>query len=296
MSYNGKYIGLYNFLVSSKNEREVMNYQKIEKLIDDKLPNSAYKHSAWWSYSKTHTSTLAWLNAGWIIEKLDLGKQVIFKKGKLNNTIIIGTQTQYKIKIPKKNERNIPAPTVDEIEKYLKLWDGLEDYVLQENALEKLFTKTYPENKHIEDVLVKVCALNDFYSTQIMKPTNVAKHIIELDIDEHIKNNNTEIVNKIAMINMGKREINFYSFATKYCSHHKPTVYPIYDYYVEIMLCHFKNNDNFFLFRKDDLKNYSNFICVLNNFRRFYQLDKYNLKQIDKYLWQAGKKHFPRKY
>ena len=28
----------------------------------------------------------------------------------------------------------------------------------------------------------------------------------------------------------------------------------------------------------------------------FYKLDEYSLKDLDKYLWQAGKKYYPKKY
>ena len=191
---------------------------------------------------------------------------------------------------------NINNPTPDEIQKYLNLWDDLENYVLQEKSLEKLFTKTYPKNDAIEDILIKVCSLNDFYSTNILKPFNVAKHILNLDIDKYLDDNDKSIVNKIALVNVGHKEINFYSFATKYCSHHKPTVYPIFDYYVEKMLCYFRDKDKFTLFNNENLKNYENFIDILNKFKEYYKLKNYNLKDIDKYLWQAGKEYFPRKY
>ena len=294
-NYVGKYIGLYNFFIVSENDTEILSYQEIEKIIGDKLPKSAYEYSAWLQYSKTHTATLSWINAGWTIEKLELGKQVTFKKSAINEITNRHTIKQT-VQKKSKNKKQIPPPTVEEIDKYLKLWDSLENYVLQEHALEKLFTVTYPNNKKIEDVLIKVCALNDFYSTQIMKPITVAKHIIELDIDKNIKSNDIEIVNKVAMVNVGKREINFYSFATKYLSHHKPTVYPIYDYYVEMVLWHFKNEDKFCQFKKEDLKDYGKFINILNSFRKFYKVENYDLKKIDKYLWQTGKEFFPRKY
>jgi len=193
-------------------------------------------------------------------------------------------------------KNNINKPSSDEIKKYLNLWDSLENYVLQEKSLEKLFTKTYPNNDVIEDVLIKVCSLNDFYSTNILKPFIVAKHILKLNIDKYLNDENKTIVNKIALVNVGTKEINFYSFATKYCSHHKPTVYPIFDYYVEKMLCFFREKDNFKYFNNDDLKDYSKFIDILNEFKNYYKLEEFNLKEIDKYLWQAGKEYFPRKY
>jgi len=36
---------------------------------------------------------------------------------------------------------NINKPSQTEVEKYLKLWDSLENYTLQESSLRKLFTK-----------------------------------------------------------------------------------------------------------------------------------------------------------
>jgi hypothetical protein len=56
----------------------------------------------------------------------------------------------------------------------------------------------------------------------------------------------------------------------------------------------FKKQDNFYKFNKSDLKVYSRYKNILIRFRSFYNLDEYDLKQIDKYLWQAGKELFPK--
>jgi len=192
---------------------------------------------------------------------------------------------------------NIPRPTPKEIVSYLKLWDSLENYTLQESSLNKLFSRTYPLNNDLNDVLIKVCALNDFYSTNIFSPFTVSKHIVALNIDPSLKSDDLEIVNKIASVKMnGERVINFYSFATKYCSHHKPTVYPIYDSFVEKILMYFKKRDKFFGFSRQDLRSYVKFRDILMRFREYYGLQQFNLKQIDQYLWQAGKKYFPKSY
>ena len=188
-------------------------------------------------------------------------------------------------------------PSKSEIEKYLKLWDSLENYRLQESSLKKLFTKTYPLNDDLNEVLIKVCALNDFYSTSIYYPVQVAKHIVSLQLDKKLVIKDPKVVNEIASVQVKKDKlINYYSFATKYCSHHHPTLYPIYDSYVDKLLMHFKKEDNFFEFKKADLKIYENFKNILEKFRIFYDLEDYDLKQIDKYLWQAGKEYFPRAY
>lgn len=75
---------------------------------------------------------------------------------------------EYKSKTKTKGVRpDVPRPCCDEIAKYLLDWDQLENYALQESALNKLFYWAYPDNKDIDDVLIKVSALNDFYSTNI---------------------------------------------------------------------------------------------------------------------------------
>lgn len=191
----------------------------------------------------------------------------------------------------------IPKPTEAIVRRYLEKWDSLENYVLQENSLNKLFINTYPNNTNIDEVLIKVCSLNTFYSTNIFSPFTVAKHIVALDIDKKLSENNLDLVNDIAEVKMnGGKVIKFYSFATKYCSHHNPEQYPIYDSFVEKVLLHFKKEDNFYQFNKQDFRVYPRFRQILNKFSNFYKLNNFNLKQIDQYLWQIGKEYFPKNY
>ena len=190
----------------------------------------------------------------------------------------------------------IPNPSKAEVKKYLERWDSLENYVLQESALHKLFFETYPNNTDINDILIKASSLNDFYSTNIFKIFPVAKHILELDIDNRLKENDTTLVNDIAKIEIEGKEWNFYSFATKYCSHHKPEDFPIYDNFVERCLMYFRKKDKFTKFLKEDLKTYTEFKHILQNFKQYYHIDDFNLKDIDRYLWQLGKDYFPKKY
>ena len=148
-----------------------------------------------------------------------------------------------------------------------------------------------------------MCTLNQFYSTNIRKIFTLAEHIVSLNIDNDLKNHNYDLVEKIASghkihISKKAKESHLYSFATKYCSHHKPFDYPIYDSYVEKMLLHFRNefakkeSENFY---QQDLRSFKKFRNTLSQFKEYYKLD-FSLKDIDKYLWQAGKKYFPKKY
>lgn len=192
---------------------------------------------------------------------------------------------------------NVLQPSQDELEKYLHIWDTLENYSLQESALEKLFLRTYPKNTNIDDVLIKVSALNDFYSTNIFSPFQVAKHIVRLDIDDRLKEGDITLVNELAKVQMENGTVkNFYSFASKYCSHHNPLEFPIYDSYVDKVLRYYRGEDSFCEFKNDELRKYTKFKDILLQFKAFYNLDSYTLKDIDKYLWLLGKEKFPNKY
>ena len=61
------------------------------------------------------------------------------------------------------------------------------------------------------------------------------------------------------------------------------------------MILYFKDKDNFDDFKKSDLKKYSKFVDVINKFKSFYELSNFSMKEIDTYLWLAGKEYFPKK-
>ena len=195
---------------------------------------------------------------------------------------------------PHKMKQHLPDPCVEQVEQYLERWDSLEEYRLQEDALDKLFFELCPENKVISDVLLKVSALNDFYSTHIFKVFPMAKHIVALDIDERLKAGDVSLVGDIQKGSSTNR--NYYSFATKYCSHHQPLDYPMYDSYVQTVMRYYARRDEFFIFSDSDLKNYERFKIILLAFRSFYGLEAYNLKEIDKYIWLLGKDFFQKTY
>ena len=187
-------------------------------------------------------------------------------------------------------------PNLVEVKRYLDKWQTLENYRLQEDALNKLFVELCPKNDNISDILLKVAALNDFYSTNIYSVFSVAQRIIELDIDKRLDEEDVNLVNEIKKVMISGKEKHFYSFASKYCSHHRPESYPIYDSYVDHVLSYFRNRDNFYKFKNGDLKEYSAFKRLLAEFQKFYDLQQFSLKEIDRYLWLFGKEYFPKQY
>lgn len=191
---------------------------------------------------------------------------------------------------------DVPKPSKEQVELYLKKWESLENYALQEKALDRLFHELCPENWNIEDVLLKCACLNDFYSTNIYSIYPVAKHITALNIDERLAKGDLSLVKDIQNVSIGGKEKHFYSFATKYCSHHNDKAYPICDSYVKKVLKHFRKADSFVRFKNQDLEDYQSFYTVLESFREFYHLEVFSLKEVDKYLWLFGKEYFPNKY
>lgn len=195
----------------------------------------------------------------------------------------------------------IPKPTQKELEKWLDNWEknkNMKNYRNQENALNKLFHETYPKNNDINEILIKVATLNDFYSTHILNIFKVAEHIKNIEnLDDRLQKGDEKLVKEIAKVglkNKNGKKIIFYSFATKFCSHHNDKDFAIYDRYVEKILMHFKKLDDFSknFIKKEDLKEYSNFKSILfDDFRVYYKLDC-NLKELDRYLWQLGRKYF----
>ena len=187
-----------------------------------------------------------------------------------------------------------PSPTV--VQRFLTQWETLDNYVLQERSLKLLFDSFCPLNSEVEHVLLKVSALNDFYSTNILNKYAVAKHITGLNVDSRLRRADLALVNEIALVPIGQKVKNFYSFASKYCSHHNSIAYPIYDQYVEKMLLHFSKRHQFVSVKKAELRSYAKFLDVILAFRKHYGLDAFSLRQIDVYLWLGGKQAFPPKF
>jgi len=167
---------------------------------------------------------------------------------------------------------------------------------MQEQSLALLFKDFCPANEVLEHILLKVTALNAFYSTNILATFPVAKHILEKKIDRRLKAQDLSLVNELASIVIAGTQKNFYSFASKYCNHHVPEAFPIYDSFVVKMLHYYEGIDAFVTFSKNDLKDYETFVHVITKFREFYGLDQFTLREIDVYLWLAGKDSFPRTY
>jgi len=84
-NHMNKYQGLFDYLSEIPNEKIniTLYFSEIEDLIGTKLPNSAKKYRPWWANETegTHSQRLAWMNAGWLVDKVDYETEsVIFRR------------------------------------------------------------------------------------------------------------------------------------------------------------------------------------------------------------------------
>jgi len=184
------------------------------------------------------------------------------------------------------------VPSVKDAEWFLEYWKNLPSYSNQEKALDKLFMGICKGNDNIENILIKCSSLNDFYSTNIFDIHTVAQHILSLKIDERLENGDLSLVDEISHVEVNGKVHTFYSFATKYCSHHNPERYAIYDSYVEKVLLSMNSRNHFMDFKQEELKMYDTYMRVIKAFQQRFGLMQYNIKQLDQYLWQLGKWYF----
>jgi hypothetical protein len=76
-----KYDLLYNYLLQKKGQRLTLCFKEIEKIINAKLPKSAYIYPQWWSNSNTkdHPHSRAWIDAGFKTRDVldNIGRQIV---------------------------------------------------------------------------------------------------------------------------------------------------------------------------------------------------------------------------
>lgn len=82
MKGGSKYQPLQDFLSQSERSRLTLTFAEIEALMTTSLPDSARSNRAWWSNrSKGALQASAWMQAGFLVEILDLpNEQVTFHK------------------------------------------------------------------------------------------------------------------------------------------------------------------------------------------------------------------------
>lgn len=77
---NYKFQELMNYFKNQSSSSVTLTYAEIEGICGFKLCESAYKYEAYWGVSKTHTVTRAWIENGYKVNEVKLGKHIKFIK------------------------------------------------------------------------------------------------------------------------------------------------------------------------------------------------------------------------
>ena len=75
-----KYDPLNEYLSNLSGKNEItLSFEQVEKIIQAKLPFSAYNHRAWWSNERhgVHVSAHAWMGAGWLVDAVDQSAHLV---------------------------------------------------------------------------------------------------------------------------------------------------------------------------------------------------------------------------
>jgi len=83
---SGKYTPLEHYLrdLPEAQKETTLSFEQIERILNDKLPPSAYQYQAWWANEKegSHVEAYAWLNATWQVDTVNFkDKWVQFVRG-----------------------------------------------------------------------------------------------------------------------------------------------------------------------------------------------------------------------
>lgn len=168
-------------------------------------------------------------------------------------------------------------------------------YAMQENMVTSLFSKSFPTNTNIHEVITKASTLNLFYSTHVTAIPLLANDIISIpNIDIRLKSGDLTLVPDIA--NAGNKQKTYRSFATKYCACHNPKAYPIYDRIVRKYLAEVISKGNLPPYSEsvntiiqNMMNSYAYYVKVYDAFIKMYHLSSMTYRQVDLYIWVAHK-------
>lgn len=115
----------------------------------------------------------------------------------------------------------------ESLKKYLAIFVDQEMYFVSDVRNIELFEKT-PLNTNADDIRTKISAINDDEIRKLTLMEDMVTHILNLKIDERLKQGDLNLVEKIASITAHGKSYHLMHFASVYCNYHKPDVYPIY--------------------------------------------------------------------
>jgi hypothetical protein len=75
----GKYEPLRKFLETSNSDAMDVSFTQLERILGFPLPNSAYRHQAWWANEThgSHSHSRSWQDAGWETRQVNTNRKTV---------------------------------------------------------------------------------------------------------------------------------------------------------------------------------------------------------------------------
>jgi hypothetical protein len=179
----------------------------------------------------------------------------------------------------------LPEPTLQRVAEEIDTFNKAEEFV--ETTVKNLFEARRANTSKYE-VLAKVVVLNQLYSARVLNKhvQGFAEKIAKSDIDPMLDEGSPEAVTAICSC---CNEMRYYSFATKYCTWHRPDLYCMWDGNMDRALWHYQERYRFSDFKRYK-PNYEYPVLrrVVGEFRATFGLESINFKGIDQFLWRMG--------
>ncbi len=154
----------------------------------------------------------------------------------------------------------------------------------------------YARNDDPAHVLLKVITLARIYNTHTYAVYHAARYIQgrAKEIDEALNKSDPDIVDIIANVTLDHSEKHAWSFASKYCSWHKPASYPMWDsrvcVYLSCLNKYLRSVKETPFASPYNWTKYREFKKLIEAFRDRYKLGSFSFKEIDMFLWKYGEK------
>jgi len=170
-------------------------------------------------------------------------------------------------------------------------------YALADQAIRKI-VDFIPGNSALPDILAKVSVIKTLYATPFYDIFSFAKHVISVsEFDRFLQNGDFAAVNRIRKghgikLKVSTKEIDLYSFSTKYCSFHNPLSYPIYNNLVANLVTKLNSRCRFSPgLQRSDLLDYETYRDAIDAMVESLDLRTYGYKSLDQGLWVLAKYH-----
>lgn len=177
----------------------------------------------------------------------------------------------------------------NEMQRYLAEWDS-KGYADIDASIFAVISAN--QGHDLDHVRAKVAIIRAKYHPGVIDVEVMARHISDVaNVQERLNGGDLSLVNDIAQCRMARGQW-YYCFASKYCSFHNPDGFPIYDYFVKKVVWRYINeHSNEGRLPFESLRRYDEFVSYYKRMIRESALTG-GYKNIDKYLWQLGKKLF----